>query len=149
MEQRLNIQQLEPNAYKAMFELEKYLNKTDIEKSLFELIKLRVSQINGCAYCIETHSRTALGHGERPQRIFALSAWKESPLFDEKEKAALKLADEITLISIQGLTEETYKDLRKYFSENIIAQMIMLIGTYNLWNRIAISTHMFVPDNNQ
>ena len=142
MENRINIQQLEPEAYKAMLGLENYLattSLTDIEK---ELIKIRTSQINGCAYCIEMHTKDALGYGETHQRIFALNAWWESPLFDEKEKVLLKMTEEITHIQQKGLTEDTYTAAQKHFTGNEIAQIIMQIGTINLWNRIGISTHL-------
>ena len=142
MENRINIQQLEPEAYKAMLGLENYLattSLTDIEK---ELIKIRTSQINGCAYCIEIHTKDALRYGETQKRIFALSAWWESPLFDEKEKVLLKMTEEITHIQQKGLTEDTYTAAQKHFTGNEIAQIIMQIGTINLWNRIGISTHL-------
>ncbi|MCL6220710.1 carboxymuconolactone decarboxylase family protein [Zunongwangia pacifica] len=142
MENRINIQQLEPKAYKAMLGLEKYLattSLTDIEK---ELIKIRTSQINGCAYCIEIHTKDALRYGETQKRIFALSAWWESPLFDEKEKVLLKMTEEITHIQQKGLTEHTYTAAQKHFTGNEIAAIIIQIGTINLWNRIAISTHL-------
>lgn len=143
MQQRLSVKDLEPSAYKAMFEMEKYLGATTVAHPLKELIKIRTSQINSCAYCIDLHAKQALKDGEDPQRIFALSAWRESPLFDEKEKAALKFTDEVTLIAQQGVTETTYQEMKHYFTDNEIAQMIMLIATYNTWNRIAVSTHMF------
>jgi len=143
MKQRLSVKDLEPAAYKVMFEMEKYLGTSTIAHPLKELIKIRVSQINGCAYCIDMHSKQALKDGEDTQRIFALSAWRESPLFDEQEKAALKFTDEVTLIAHQGVTEATYREIKHYFTDNEIAQMIMLIATYNTWNRIAVSTHMF------
>lgn len=143
MEQRISIKDLEPNAYKAMFGLEKYLNSTDIDKTLGELIKIRASQINGCAYCIELHTEDALKNGESHRRIFALSAWWESPLFSEKEKIVLQITEEVSLISNRGLTNETYNNAKNHFNDNEIAQVIMQIGTINLWNRIAVSTHMF------
>lgn len=143
MKQRLSVKDLEPGAYKVMFEMEKYLGTSAIAHPLKELIKIRVSQINGCAYCIDMHAKQALKDGEDTQRIFALSAWRESPLFDEQEKAALKFTDEVTLIADQGVTEATYQEIKRYFTDNEIAQMIMLIATYNTWNRIAVSTHMF------
>ena len=142
MKKRIRINELEPEAYKAMFGLEKYLNSTQLDTSLRDLIKIRASQINGCAYCIELHSGEALEHGEKARRIFALSAWVESPLFDEKEKAVLKMTDEITRIGDQGLTDSTYESAQAYFSEHELAQIIIQIGVINIWNRFAISTHM-------
>lgn len=143
MKPRINIGQLEPKAYEAMMVMEKYLGESAIEIGLSELIRFRASQINGCAYCIEMHSQEALKKGETQNRLYALSAWRESPLFTEKEKSALAMTDEITEISKDGLSDETFEKVKKYFSENEIAQLIMLIGSINTWNRIAVSTHMF------
>ena len=142
MKQRINIQELEPNAYKAIFGLSKYLDKTSLSKKLRQLIKIRASQINGCAYCIEMHSDEALKKGETQNRIFALSAWWESPLFSEEEKALLAVTDEVTCISNKGLTENSFQKARNYFSDNEIAQIIIQISEINTWNRIAISTHI-------
>lgn len=143
MKQRINIRELEPQAYQAVFGLEKYLDKTGLDKTLRHLVNIRASQINGCAYCIEIHASDALKDGERQQRIFALSAWWESPLFTEKEKSLLAVTDEVTLIAHEGLSESTFQTASTHFSENEIAQIIMQIATINVWNRIAISTHMF------
>ncbi|MFC4873478.1 carboxymuconolactone decarboxylase family protein [Negadavirga shengliensis] len=143
MKQRISIKDLEPAAYKAMFGLEKYLASTSLEAKLKHLVKIRASQINGCAYCIEMHSEEALQNGEETKRIFALAAWKESPLFSEEEKAVLAMTDEVSLIAQQGLSEPTYQMAKRFFNDNQIAQLIMQIGTINLWNRIAVSTHMF------
>lgn len=142
MEKRIAIRQLEPNAYQAMYGLEKYLMDIDLDASLKELIKIRASQINSCAYCIQMHTEVALKHGETAQRIFALSAWKESPLFDEKERAVLALTEEVTLISVNGLRSETYSSALSALGENVLAQAIMQIVTINAWNRIAVATHM-------
>ncbi|WP_257669791.1 carboxymuconolactone decarboxylase family protein [Parapedobacter tibetensis] len=143
MKQRISIKDLEPNAYKAMFGLEKYLNTTGLDKTLRNLINIRAAQINGCAYCIEKHSAEALSDEEHQKRIFALTAWWESPFFTEKEKSLLAITDEVSLIADKGLTDITFQTARVYFNENEIAQIIMQIGTANIWNRIAISTHMF------
>lgn len=143
MKNRLLIGQLEPKAYEAMMAMEKYLTKSTLELGLTELIRLRASQINGCAYCIEMHSEGALKQGEPQNKVFATSAWWESPLFSEKEKSAFAMTDEITHISKKGVSDQTFETARKYFSENEIAQMIMLIGLINTWNRIAVSTHLF------
>ncbi|MGG6231014.1 carboxymuconolactone decarboxylase family protein [Tenacibaculum sp. SDUM215027] len=148
MKQRLNIQELEPNAYKAILEISKYLGETALSNNSKNLIKIRASQINTCAYCIEMHTAEALKNGEKQNRIFALSAWKESPLFSEKEKALLAATDEITQISNNGLTEDTFQKLKEYFTDNEIAQIIIQIGEINIWNRIAISTQMFHATSN-
>ncbi|MEN7551534.1 carboxymuconolactone decarboxylase family protein [Rapidithrix thailandica] len=142
MEKRIDIQKLEPNAYEAMFGLEKYLSSTGLDKTLALLIEIRASQVNGCAYCLDIHTKNALKNGESQRRIFALSAWWESPLFNDKEKALLQMVDEISLISEKGLSSPTYQKAKEQFTDKEIAQIIMQISTINVWNRIAISTHM-------
>ncbi|WP_411823534.1 carboxymuconolactone decarboxylase family protein [Leptospira sp. 'Mane'] len=146
MQQRISIRDLQPEAYKAMFGLENYLNSTGIDKKMKELIKVRASQINGCAYCIQLHAADARKAGETEQRIYALSAWWETPIFTEQEKVVLAMTDEITRISEKGLTEQTYKAAKKIFNDNNIAQIIMQISIINTWNRIAVATHMFHPN---
>jgi AhpD family alkylhydroperoxidase len=143
MRLRISIKDLEPDAYKAMFSLEKYLSTSQINSNLKELIKIRASQINGCAYCIQIHTTDARKIGETEQRIYALSAWKESPLFNETEKTAFAVTEEITHISKEGLTDRTFEKALHYFGEKQTAQLIMLISTINVWNRIAVSTHLF------
>jgi len=104
MKTRININDLEPDAYTAMFGLEKYLGSTGLDPALKELVKIRASQINGCAFCIQMHTEQARKLGETEQKIYALPAWQESPLFTDTERAVLALTDEITLISDQGLS---------------------------------------------
>ncbi|AHM60683.1 alkylhydroperoxidase [Flammeovirgaceae bacterium 311] len=145
MEERVIIKEVEPQAYKAMYALEKYLKDTRLAFSLKELIKIRASQINGCAYCIQIHTTDARKAGESEQRIYALSAWWESPLFTEKEKTALAATDQITKIADSGLSKESYARLKDYFSENEIAEIIIQIVAINAWNRIAVATHLKHP----
>jgi AhpD family alkylhydroperoxidase len=142
MEKRINIQETEPLAYKAMYSLEGYLTTTQLSKSHKELLKIRASQINQCAFCIDMHTKDALKAGETPQRIFLLNAWKETDLFCEEEKTVLALTEEVTRINIAGLTEETYHKALQLFGKNYVAQLIMAVVTINAWNRIAISSHM-------
>jgi AhpD family alkylhydroperoxidase len=137
---RINIKELEPNSYKGMLGMEQYMRNTQIDPKLRELIKIRSSQINGCAYCLDMHTQEALKIGESQRRIFALSAWKESPLFTEEERAVLQLTEEVTLISKDGVRDETYSAVLKLFGENVLAQIIMQIIVINSWNRIAVST---------
>lgn len=144
--QRINIQKIEPNAYKAMFELEKYLSTTSLSSTQLELIKIRASQINGCAFCIDMHTKDALKKGESAERIFLLNAWNETKIFTEAEKTILAMTEEITLIHQKGLSEETYKKAEKLYDNNEIAQIIMAIATINSWNRIAISTRIPITD---
>lgn len=145
MKNRINIQELEPQAFKAMYALEGYLQTTSLSKAHKELLKIRTSQINGCAFCIDMHTKDALKNGETAQRIFLLNAWRETDLFSEEEKVLLAIAEEVTLIHQHGLSDETYERAAQFFSPNYVAQIIMVIVTINAWNRIAISTHLQVP----
>lgn len=145
MEKRIKIDEIEPGAYKAMLGLESYLATTPLTKTHKELIKIRASQINGCAFCINMHTKDALKNGETHQRIFLLNAWKETDLFSEEEKVILAITEEVTLIHQHGLTSETYKKAEQLFDENYLAQIIMAVVTINAWNRISVSTHKEVP----
>ncbi|AEV99650.1 alkylhydroperoxidase [Niastella koreensis] len=142
MKERMNIDAAEPGIYKAMNAAEKEMAGFTIEKKLAELIKLRTSQINGCGYCVNYHAGDARKAGETEQRVYAISAWWETPFYTEAERAALKLAEEVTNIKEAGLREETFQNARKYFSEQEIAQLIFITTVTNSWNRIAISMHM-------
>ena len=137
---RIDIKGIEPNAYKAMSGMEQYIRNSQISPLLRELIKIRASQINGCAYCIDMHTQEALKIGETPRRIFAISAWKESPLFTEEERAVLQLTEEVTLISGDGVSDDTYNKVLEFFGENVLAQIIMQVIIINSWNRIAVSS---------
>lgn len=145
MEKRIDIQEIQPQATKAMYGLETYLANTPLSKTHKELIKIRASQINGCAFCIDMHTKDALKNGETAQRIFLLNAWRETGLFTPEEKALLAITEEVTLIHQHGLTDETYQQARAVFEENYLAQLIMAVVVINAWNRIAISSHKQVP----
>lgn len=140
MKQRINIRQLEPKAFELLLEMEKNLSQTGLPLKLRELIKIRASQINKCARCITLHTTDARKEGETEQRIYALPAWEESPLFTEEERSVLALTDEITRISEQGVRDETFQNAQKYFTENQIAQIILVVCQINVWNRINVST---------
>lgn len=142
MEKRIDINEIEPQAYKAMYALEGYLATTQLSKTQKELIKIRASQINGCAFCIDMHTKDALKYGETNQRIFLLNAWRETNLFTEEEKVILAITEEITLIHNHGLSDVTYKKAEQFFDKNSIAQIIMAVVTINAWNRIAVSTQL-------
>ncbi|MBS1653019.1 MAG: carboxymuconolactone decarboxylase family protein [Bacteroidetes bacterium] len=142
MEKRINIKNLEPASYKILIEMENYLAKSDLSLQLRELIKIRASQINKCAYCLNMHTIDARNAGESEQKIYALSAWKDSPLFSDVEKTVLAITEEVTLISKQGLKNTTYKKAKKHFNDKQIAQIILIIGQINFWNRIAVSTKL-------
>ncbi|WP_379965130.1 carboxymuconolactone decarboxylase family protein [Epilithonimonas sp. UC225_85] len=147
MDKRININTVEPHAYKAMFALEGYLAQAEISKTIKELIKIRASQINNCAYCLAMHTKDALKYGETPERLFIVSAWHEAEsFFTEKERVALKMTEEITQISQHALSDETYQKALTVFSEKQIAEIIMAIVTINAWNRIAISTQLQIGE---
>lgn len=142
MEQRINIEKTLPEAYKAMLGLSKVLNHTALTPIQKHLIKIRASQINNCAFCINMHTKEALNIGETRQRLFLLSAWRETDIFTEEEKALLALTEETTLIHAQGVSSETYQNAKRFFSDEAIADIIMSTVLINGWNRIAVSTHL-------
>lgn len=141
MSNRIKINITEPIAYKAMLALEQYTQSTELTPIQRELIKIRASQINGCAYCINMHTQDARKAGETEQRIYALTAWPETPFFDEQEKALLALTEEVTIISGK-VSDATYTKAVEVLGEKLVAQAIMSIIVINAWNRIAISTAM-------
>lgn len=142
MKQRVNIEQSLPHAYKAMYALSVSLGKSNLTPIQQHLIKIRVSQINSCAFCLNMHTKEALAIGETQQRLFVLSAWKETTLFTPEEKAILALTEEVTLIHAQGVSDETYQQAETFFRAETIGDIIMAAVSMNGWNRIAVSTHM-------
>ena len=138
---RTQINQVDPEAYKVMFGLDKYIEKSSLSKAHWELIKIRASQINGCSFCVDKHSKDARANGETERRIFALTCWKETPFFDEQERAILQLTEEVTLIAGK-VSDETYDRAATLLGETYLAHVIMGIITINAWNRIGISTKM-------
>lgn len=147
MEKRINISKTDTQAYKAMLGLEGYLANSEISKTIKELIKIRASQINGCAYCLDMHTKDAMKYGETAERIFLISAWHEAEkFFTEEERIALKMTEEITLINQNGLSEHTYQKAKSLFTEKQIAEIIMAIVTINSWNRIALSTRLEIGE---
>ncbi len=141
MDKRIQIDEAEPLAYKAIFGLEDYMKQSGLSKVHYELIKIRASQLNGCAFCIDMHTKEALKNGESKQRLFLLDAWKTAGLFSEEEKVILQITEEVTLIHRNGLSDETYQKAIALFDEHYFSQIIMAIATINVWNRIAISTY--------
>jgi AhpD family alkylhydroperoxidase len=141
METRININETDPAAYKAMYALEAYIQKSGLDKNLYELIKIRTSQINGCAFCLNMHTKDARKLGETEQRIYVLNAWRETNFFTEEEQAALALTEEVTNIQAHVSTA-TYQNAIKVLGDQKTAQVIMAAVTINAWNRIAISTHL-------
>lgn len=141
MSNRINIFKLEPAAYKALMGLEQYLDSTSLTKTHKELIKIRASQINGCAYCLNMHTKDALAAGEKPQRLLTLSAWHDTSFFTPEEEAILALTEEVTNIAGR-ISDETYNRAAKLFDEHYLANIIMMITSINAWNRISISTRL-------
>lgn len=138
MNARLNYQKLAAEPVKAMFALGAYLAKCGLEHSLAELVKIRASQINGCAYCLDMHTQDARAAGETEQRIYALNAWRETPFFTDRERAALAWAEAVTQIG-GGVSDALYEETSRHFSEKEIADMTWAVIAINGWNRLAIS----------
>jgi AhpD family alkylhydroperoxidase len=142
MSKRINIFQLEPEVYKSIMVLENYVVNSGISKTHLELIKIRASQINGCAYCLDMHTRDARKAGETEQRIYVLNAWRDTSFFTEEEKAILALTEEITQISHAGVSDQTYQQAASVLDEHYLAKVITAISVINIWNRISISTRL-------
>jgi AhpD family alkylhydroperoxidase len=139
MEERLNYAKVSPDALRAMMELEKNVAGSTIERPLYELVKIRASQINGCAYCLDMHTKDARKAGETEQRIYALSAWRETPFFTERERAALTWTEAVTVISQNDIPDSLYDSVHKQFNEKEMVDLTMAIIAINGWNRLAIS----------
>lgn len=139
MEQRINYMKTNREVVKLMMGLEEYKKTTEIDSKLIELIKIRASQINGCAYCLDMHTKDARAMGETEQRIYCLSAWRESPFYSEPERAALELTEAVTAISANGVPDELYERVRLHFDEKQYIDLVTIIITINGWNRLAIS----------
>ncbi|MDP2686006.1 MAG: carboxymuconolactone decarboxylase family protein [Aequorivita sp.] len=135
---RLDYNQTDPKSIKGMLELEKYVAGSGLEKSLYELVKLRASQINGCAYCIDMHSKDARKAGETEQRLYTLSAWRETSFYSERERAALAWTEAMTLISENDIPDSLYVLVTEHFNEKEHLALTMAIVAINGWNRLAI-----------
>lgn len=138
MTQRLDYKAASPAAFKAMLDLETYARGSGLEHSLLELVKMRASQINGCAFCLNMHSRDARAAGETEQRLYVLQAWREAPLYSERERAALAWTEALTRISTDPVSDELYTDVRRHFDEKGIVDLSLAIIAINGWNRLAI-----------
>ena len=145
MKPRLNPYQAAPDAMKAVAALETYVKGSGLEASLIELIKMRASQINGCAYCLDMHARDARAKGESEQRLYLLDAWRESPLYSDRERAALAWTEAVTLGSQTRVPDEVYEEARRHFSEEELVKLTVAVGAINAWNRIAISFRAVHP----
>ena len=139
MEPRLNYGRVAPDATRALRGLQQYLDTTDLEHSLLELVKVRASQINGCAFCVDMHTKDARALGETEQRLYALSVWHETPFYSERERAALTWTETLTRISENDVPDEIYDAVREHFSEKELVDLTLAIILINGWNRLAIS----------
>lgn len=139
MKSRLNPYEIAPEGYRAMSGLQKYVNGSGLEPLLLELVKLRASQINGCAYCIALHTREARALGETDERMHLLSAWHEAPIFTPREQAALAWAESLTLVSETRVPDEIYERVRHHFSDKELVDLSFAVVTINGWNRLSVA----------
>jgi AhpD family alkylhydroperoxidase len=137
---RLEIPDLAPKAYSAMIQLEQAVRGLGLEPSLYELVKIRASQVNGCAFCIDMHTKDARALGETEQRIYALDAWRETPFFSSRERAALALTEAVTLITKGHVSDAVYAEAASEFDPPQLSALVMAIVAINAWNRIAITS---------
>ena len=139
MEPRLDYTKASPGTVRALFGLEVYLHGCGLEHGLLHLVKLRASQVNGCAYCIDMHSKDARALGETEQRLYELDAWRETPFYTDRERAALSWTEAVTLVSQTHVPDAVFEEVRKYFSEKEIVDLTLVVTTINAWNRLAIA----------
>ncbi len=139
MQARINYVKVAPGAYKAMSSLEEYLHQSGLEAPLLHLIKMRASQINGCAYCIDMHSKDLRALGETEQRIYSLDAWRECPYYTDRERAALAWTEAVTLIASGHVPDQVYEEVRPHFTEKELADLTLAVAAINAWNRLAIA----------
>lgn len=139
MQARIDYRKFSPEPLKALLAVESYLLQSGLEPKLLHLIKLRASQINGCAYCIDMHWKDARALDETEQRLYGLDAWRESPYYTERERAALAWTESVTLVSSTNVPDDVFAEVQKYFSEKEIVDLTFAVATINAWNRIAIS----------
>lgn len=139
MNQRISMKKFNPKVYAAVSTMQQYVDQCGLEPLLQELIKLRASQINGCAYCLDMHTKDARALGETEQRLFTLSAWRDTPFFSERERAALAFTEAVTLLSVDHVPDDVYAQAHAQFSDDELVDLAMAIATINVWNRLAIT----------
>ncbi len=139
MESRLDYRSAVPEAIQALRALQQYVDRCGLDSKLLELVKLRASQLNGCAYCVDMHTKDARGLGETEQRLYAVSVWREAPFFSERERAALAWTESVTLLSRTGVPDDVYQTARRQFSEQELVNLTLAIIAINSWNRLAVS----------
>jgi AhpD family alkylhydroperoxidase len=137
--QRIHLQQVAPDAHQSMGALQHFVDQSTLPRALLELVRMRASQINGCAYCLDMHSKDAMALGVPAQKLFVLNAWREAPFYSDRERAALEWTETVTLISCNHAPDEVYAAVRPHFSDRELAELTMAIITINGWNRLAIS----------
>ncbi|MFI7080840.1 MULTISPECIES: carboxymuconolactone decarboxylase family protein [unclassified Micromonospora] len=142
--QRMNVAKVAPEAFGAVMGLEKYV-RANVDHTVLELVKLRASILNGCAFCVDMHSQEALGAGESSRRLFAVAAWREAPFFDERERTALALTDAVTRLGEHGVPDDVWEDAAKVWPEKALADLVLAIATINVWNRIAVTFRNDLP----
>ena len=142
MQQRLDAMKISPAAYKAMAGLQAYVDQSGLERPLIELIKIRASQINGCAFCIAMHTADAVKGGESQARLHLLNAWRETELFTARERAALGLTEAVTLVADTHVPDDVYAEARQQFSDKEVVDLAFAIFAINVWNRLAITFRM-------
>ncbi|GAA3153980.1 carboxymuconolactone decarboxylase family protein [Planomonospora alba] len=142
MKARMNVEELAPEAYRAMLRLEKFLHSSTVPPSTLELVKLRASQINGCGFCVDMHSHEAKKAGESDERLFAVAAWREAPYFTDAERAALALTEEATRLADRGeaVPDAVWEEAARHYDEETLAALVVAIATINAWNRIGVAT---------
>jgi AhpD family alkylhydroperoxidase len=145
MQRRLNYVKASPAAYQALIALQDVVDKCGLEKPLLELIKIRASQINRCGFCLHLHTREARKAGETEERIYLLDAWRDSPLYTARERAALAWTETLTLLPQTGAPEDVYADVAAQFSEPEIVNLTLAIGAINLWNRFGVGFRLPHP----
>ena len=145
MKPRMNFYQAAPDAIKALMALESQIQSSGLEQSLIELVKTRASQINGCAFCINMHTQDARKRGETEQRLYLLNAWRESPVYTDRERAALAWTESVTLIAETRAPDDAYEQVRAQFSDADTVNLTALIGAINAWNRLAIAFRAVHP----
>lgn len=139
MQPRIEYDKVAPDGVKTMWGLESYLRRCGLEPALLDLVKFRVSQINGCAYCIDMHTKDARARGETEQRLYALNAWRETPFFTERERAALTWSEAVTEVAATHVPDEVYELARQHFSDKELVDLTLAVVAINSWNRLAIS----------
>jgi AhpD family alkylhydroperoxidase len=140
---RITLGKVARESYRALSALD---DSVDFDPPLRELVKLRASQINGCAFCVDMHSRDALAGGEDERRVWAVAAWREAPFFDERERAALALTEGMTRLPDAGVPDDVYDEAARHFDEHELGQLMFAIIAINAWNRVGVGTHLPLPD---